>query len=171
MHHQEFGFVIRTTMHVLRTRCRATINEETANTNYLTGMPQLKLAKAPSSPAYAGEGLRRIDFKLDMIGLSTPPIPSTDEDLSTPAASPSASTIIDNDIACKHNAIAKSKATIHSVHVGRSIHGSSKECTRYQTSSSPPSIAEVEFIPENLFISVVFERTNTFQLQPRPSSK
>lgn len=169
MHHPELGFASRAAIHVLRTRCRATINEEAAATSCLTDMPILKLAKAPPSPACAGKGLRRIDSKLDMIGLctSSSSIPPTNKDLSTPAASPPAScTIIDNDIAYKQNV--KSMSTIHSVHVGLSIdiiRGSSKEL-------SPQSIAEVACIPENLFISHVFESTDAqpFQLQPRPSS-
>ena len=133
-----------------------------------------KMKSVPLSSACPGKGLRRIDYKLDMIELSTPPIPSTDKGFSTPADSPPASSsIIDNDIAWKHNANATSRGIIHSIHVGlsiASIHCSSKECNRYQM-SSPPSIAEV--IPDNLFISDVFERTDAqpFQLQPRPSPK
>lgn len=113
--------------------------------------------------------------KLDMIRLSTPPTPPIDKDNPALPAYTPASTIIDDDIAWKQNATAKSKGTIHSIHVGLSIdsiHGSPKEHSLCQTSLSPPSIAKVEF-PENLFISDVFERTDAqpFQLQPRPSSK
>ena len=138
-------------------------------------MPKIKLVAAPPSST-CPEGLRRVDCKLEVIRLSTPPTPPIDKDNPALPASTPASTIIDNDIAWKHNTTAKSKGTIHSIHVGLniySIHGSSKEHSRCQTSLSPPSIAKVEFIPENLFISDVFERTDAqpFQLQPRPSSK
>ena len=140
-------------------------------------MPKIKLVAAPPSST-SPKCLRQMDSKLDMIRLSTPPTPPIDKDNPALAAftfTP-ASTITDNDIAWKHNAIEKSRGTIHSVHVGLSIdsiHGSPKEHSLYQTSLSPPSIAKVEFIPENLFISNVFERTDAqpFQLQPRPSSK